>query len=195
MSLGGEMTVEQIVPWVLLASILAFAAWWIFRPSSRSRKADFRVITASAVMLIMTGGFIFWQSGFRPPRPGLVNPGQEIDLQACPDYENFNRCSPSLPDGVEVCSWADRDWQSFCRHWLAMEINWQKEFCFSQCRGSDAEKLSCILCCDTKYKDKHREDLVQQCRNFVCENMRQCGENVDCSAVSPETPLIESVNP
>ena len=185
------MVLEQILPWVLLASLVGFTAWWVFRPSARSRKTDFRVITASAVLVLMTGGFMFWQSGFRPPRPGYANPGPEVNLQACPDYENFNRCSPSLPDGIDACSWSNSDWARFCGSWVSMEINWQKQFCTDQCPRLGAVSEACFLCCDEKYKGKHREDLRNECRDFVCEKRQDCGGDVDCSKLESDTEIIQ----
>jgi hypothetical protein len=102
MSLGGEMTVEQILPWVLLLSIVAFAAWWIFRPSVRPRKTDFRVITASAVLVLMTGGFIFWQSGFREfVKPGSQRPSDSIKGSG-PCLSSEENSFKTLPQGLVI---------------------------------------------------------------------------------------------
>jgi len=111
MSLGGEMTVEQILPWVLLLSIVAFAAWWIFRSSERSRKTDFRVITVSAILVLMTGGFIFWQSGCQEsvklvsqkpsdPKTGSEKPSDIKGPEPCPSSDK--NLFKTLPKGLVV---------------------------------------------------------------------------------------------
>ena len=106
------MTVEQILPWVLLLSIVAFAGWWIFRPSVRPRKTDFRVITASAVLVLMTGGFIFWQSGFRGNEdqvPSLATVEVRPDDGSAPPVKvEPNGPTTSVPGcspGQKVCQW------------------------------------------------------------------------------------------
>jgi hypothetical protein len=82
--------------WLILLSVLALSSWWVFRTSARSRKTDFRVIAASAVMVLMSGGFVFWQSGFIPTT--FDDERVELDLTMVipgPDEEGEAICPPS----------------------------------------------------------------------------------------------------
>ena len=118
------MTISSFLPWIILLSVVAFTAWWIFRPSARTRKTDSRVIMASTLLVIMSGSFVLWQSGFRPLSQEAIDGGDEewdnesflscgFCPESCIDDMSSENCSRSyLLTKCLYCAWQACDF--FC---------------------------------------------------------------------------------